>query len=128
MATVADVRAEFVAAFGTVPVTVYDYVPPVVSTPALFVFPDEPYLKTRTIGRGAVRASVRLRLIVAVAALDNRASLANLENLLVEVTGSLPQGWSANDWDKPSIDAVGPSDLLVSTMSVEKIETLTLGE
>lgn len=121
--TIADVRSALMSAFAGLGVAVYDYVPPVVSTPALFVFPDEPYLETKTIGQ-TVRFSIRLRLIAAVANLDNRAALANLEDLLVATSAALPNGYIAARWDKPTVDAVGVSDLLVSTMTVEVFATM----
>ena len=121
---ISDVRAALMATFDALGVAVYDHVPPVVSTPALFVFPDEPYLETKLIGSATVRVNVRLRIVAAVASLDNRAALANLEDLLVSVLGNLPSGYVAGEWDKPSMDAVGPSELLVSTMTVETVATL----
>lgn len=124
MATLADVRANLMAAFGAVGATVYDYVPPVVSTPALFLFPDEPYLDVQNIGSGTVRVSVHFRIIAAVSSLDNKASLGQLEELLVATLAALPNGAIASQWDKPSIDTVGPSDLLVSTMTIELLTAL----
>lgn len=111
------------ASFSGVAAAVYDYVPPTVTTPALFVFPDEPYLEAKTIGSGNVRVAMKLRIVAAVANLDNRAALGNLEDLLVAALAVLPNGCIASEWDKPSLDAVGPSELLVSTMSVEILTT-----
>lgn len=115
--SIADVRETVMDAFAELPANVYDHVPPVVMAPAVFVFPDDPYLEPTTIG-SVLRMNCNFRLIAAVAINDTKAALNNLENLCVDVLRNLPDGAVVGAWDKPSTDQVGPSDLLVSTMTL----------
>lgn len=116
--SIADVRESFMDSFSELTANVYDYVPPVVAVPAVFVFPDDPYLEPTTIG-SVMRFTVNLRIIAAVAQNDTQASLTNLENLCVDVLRNLPNGAIVGAWDKPSSDQIGPSNLLVSTATVK---------
>lgn len=115
--SIADVRETIMDSFAELTANVYDHIPPVVMAPAVFVFPDDPYLEPTTIG-SVLRFNVNYRLIAAVAQNDTQASLKNLEDLCVDVLRNLPNGAIAGAWDKPSSDQVGPSNLLVSTMTL----------
>lgn len=120
--SLAPLRDTFTDAFAAIGANVYDETPPVVSTPAVFVFPGDPYLQKETIGFG--RITVRLQLTAAVAANDNRASLANLETLLLNIFDAMPQGvLILNGASAPSMTQVGPTSLLVSEMTVELVTT-----
>lgn len=116
--SIADVREEVMDSFAELTANVYDYVPPVVSAPAVFVFPDDPYLEPTTIG-SVMRFTVNFRIIAAVAQNDTQASLTNLENLCVDIFRNLPGGAIVGAWDKPSSDQIGPSNLLVSTATIK---------
>ena len=120
--SLSTVRDAFTDAFAAIGANVYDYTPPVVSTPAVFVFPADPYLNPETIGQG--RITVRLQLTAAVAMLDNQASLGNLEDLLLGIFGAMPQGVRVvNGASAPSMTQVGPTSLLVSELTCEMVTT-----
>lgn len=117
----ATLRDTFTDAFEAIGANVYDETPPVVSTPAVFVFPAEPYIETETIGAGRIK--IRFQLTAAVTALDNKAALANLEDLLLGIIGAMPAGVRHNAISAPAMTQVGPSNLLVSEMTVELVTT-----
>lgn len=93
--------------------------PPIVTPPAVIIVPDSPYLEPATIGGQQLR--VRYRLTCCVAMLDDQAALANLEQLLIDVFASVPQGWQVGVASAPSVETVGPSDLLTADVAVEAI-------
>lgn len=113
--SIAETRQELIDAFKGLNVNVYQQVPPVVMPPALFVFPDDPYLEPVTIG-SRLRFQANFRIGAAVAYNDTPAALANLETLMVDVLSALPVG-EAGSWEKPTQDQVGPSNLLVSQIT-----------
>lgn len=121
MANFSAVRDALTNAFENQGAVVYDFVPPVVSTPAIFCFPAEPYLVPVTIGTG--RVQLRLNLTAAVAMNDNQASLNNLEDLLIKILNNLPSGVTVASVGAPSVTQVGPSNLLVSEMTAELVTT-----
>lgn len=118
--TIQDVRAALMDSLTSVQAALYDQTPPVVATPAVFVFPADPYLDFPRIGA----IHINLRLTAAVAFLDNAAALSNLETLAVAVTNALPNGCAIQSWSAPSITQVGPSNLLVTEMTVTIPTTL----
>ena len=120
--SLATLRDTFTDAFSAIGAVVYDYTPPVVSTPAVFVFPGDPYMAPETIGLG--RLKVTLQLTAAVAHNDNQASLGNLEDLLLGIFNAMPQGVRIiRGASAPSMTQVGPSNLLVSELTVELVTT-----
>lgn len=102
--------------FAAVDAAVYDYVPPMVAGPSIFVFPNDPYVEFRT--PGLARVLLNLRLTALVPYIDGQAALENLETLMIDILSVIPSGWQIGPMSAPSITAVGPSNCLVSEMTV----------
>jgi hypothetical protein len=100
------------------------YPPPVVIPPAIIIVPDAPYLEPATIGP-RTQLRVRYRLTCCVAMLDDQAALQNLEELLLNVFAAVPPGWQVGVASAPSVETVGPSDLLTADVAVEAIIDVT---
>lgn len=124
MANFATARDGLMDAFEGLGFVVYDFTPPVVSTPCAFIFPDDPYVDFETIGTNS-RVRLRFRLTAAVANNDNQAALNNLEAIICSIATHLPQGARVNPFGAPAITAVGPTNLLVSETSVEITTTIS---
>jgi hypothetical protein len=93
------------------------YPPPVVIPPSVVIVPGSPWIVPVTIGRPASpQVEVNFRLTCIVANLDNQGSLDQLESL---VFACLEVG----DVSPPSVETIGPSDLLVSDLQVTTITT-----
>ena len=73
---------------------------------------------------GAVQSD-RVRSSIAVASLDNRASLDQLEQIIVKVCASLGPGVAFSEVQQPTIEEVGPSSLLTARISVTVRANLT---
>ncbi len=117
----ASLRDTFTDAFAAIGANVYDYTPPVVSVPAVFIFPGDPYVTPELIGTG--RVTLRFQLTAAVAANDNQGALGNLEDLLIDLIAAMPQGVRMQPASAPAMTQVGPTNLLVSEMTVELVTT-----
>lgn len=122
MAGLADIREDLADALAGMSSTywVSPFPPPVVTPPAIIIVPDSPYLEPATIGpREQLR--VRYRLTACVAMLDDQAALINLEQLLLDLFANIPAGWQVGVASAPSVETVGPSDLLTADVAVEAI-------
>jgi hypothetical protein len=96
--------------------------PPVVIPPSVVIVPGNPWIVPVTIGRGTnPRVQVTFRLTCVVANLDNQGSLDQLESLVFAVLDNIPAGYEIGDVSPPSVETIGPSDLLVSDVQVTTI-------
>jgi hypothetical protein len=93
--------------------------------PAVVIVPDEPYLEANTLASGGITWKANYELIVAVAYLDPQGSLRQLEDIVVKVCQALPRGTELTTVGQPSIEDVGPSQLLVSRIPVSVRANLT---
>ena len=100
------------------------YPPPVVIPPTVVIVPGNPWIAPVTLGRpGTPQVEVSFRLTCIVANLDNQGSLDQLETLVFAVLTNLPRGWEVGDVSPPSVETIGPSDLLVSDVQVTTLTT-----
>ena len=93
--------------------------------PAVVIVPDEPYLEANTLASGGILWQANFELIVAVAYLDPQGSLRQLEEIVVKVCSNLPRGTELTTVGQPSVEDVGPSQLLVSRIPVSVRANLT---
>lgn len=100
------------------------YPPPVVIPPTVVIVPGNPWIAPVTLGRPASpQVQVTFRLTCIVANLDNQGALDQLESLVFGVLDNLPRGWEVGDVSPPSVETIGPSDLLVSDVQVTTLAT-----
>lgn len=123
MTDFAPVRDALTDAFAGIGAVVYDYTPPTVSVPCVFVFPSNPYVTFETIGTG--RATIRLELTIAVAMNDNQAALNQIESLMIDVVNAMPAGVRFDSFDRPQVSQYGVQNLLTAQMTVEVTTTTT---
>jgi hypothetical protein len=116
--TLSTVRQELANAIQAAGYKVHKYPPATVIPPAVVIVPDDPYLTAEVIGSGGNRWAVSFELIVAVAALDNEGQLIQLENITVDVVRNLPKGVALGSIQRPTVEQVGPSELLTTRIPV----------
>ncbi len=116
--TLADVRNALATAIQDAGYRAHRYPPATVMPPAVVIVPDDPYLDAEVIGSGGNRWAVRFDLIVAVAPLDNEGQLNQLENITVDVVRNLPRGTELGPIQRPTVEQVGPSELLTTRIPV----------
>lgn len=111
-----DVRSALVDAFEDLSANRYAYVPGTVPPPAITVQPGSPYIEPIVLGK-----SVKVNLLVTatVAALDNEASLNQLEDLMLGIWSAMPAGYKAGVWTTPGYTQMQNGQLLGSQMTVE---------
>ena len=120
-----SVRQPLATALGGVAANVYAYVPEAPQVPFVVTVPDSPYLELQTINKSTLHAKINLVISVAVAYNSNPASLDNLEQLIKSVLAVIPNGYTIEAVEKPTVTQVGPSNVLVSDVRVSTYYTQT---
>jgi hypothetical protein len=116
--TLATVRATLATAIEGAGYRAHRFPPPTVMPPAVVIVPDEPYLTPEVISSGGNRWAVAFELIVAVAPLDNEGQLIQLEDIVVDVCRALPRGLELGPIQRPTLEQVGPTELLTARIPV----------
>ena len=116
-------RGTLATALAGVAASVYSSPPEAVIPPACVIVPDAPYLETTTIGASTVRVKINFVVTAAVAYNNNAGSLDNLEQLIISIMQAMPTGYIVGDVQRPAIQAVGASSLLVADLAVSTYYT-----
>jgi hypothetical protein len=122
--TLGTIRTTLATAIAGAGYRVHKFPPATVIPPAVVIVPDDPYLQAEVIGSGGNVWRVNFELIVAVAALDNEGQLIQLENITVDVCRVLPRGTELGSIQRPTLEQVGPSELLTTRIPVSIRATL----
>jgi len=116
--SIAEVRGELAAALETIGATVYSFVPEAIIPPACVIVPDSPYLESTLIGKTAVNVKVNFTITAAVAYNSNPGALDNLEKLVIQILGVMPDGYVVGDVQRPTITNLTTSSILIADLSV----------
>lgn len=126
MADLVNLRGDLATALAGAGRVVYAYPNEDLTAPALVIVPASPYIEPRSIGGLTNRIDVSYDLTAVVNALDNQASLANIETLMLDVLAVLPTGWSVGSWSQPTVTE-NTSGGAVVTSQIRIQTTTTLG-
>jgi hypothetical protein len=89
------------------------------------IVPDSPYLELETISKSAIRTKINMTISVAVAYNSNPASLDNIEQLILSVLAVIPAGYIVSSVERPTVQTVGASTLLIADVRVSTYYTQT---
>ena len=117
-ASISEVRGELVTALTAIGATVYGWVPEAIIPPACVIIPDSPYLESSLISKSSVSVKINFTISAAVAYNSNPGSLDNLETLVIQILGAMPDGYVVGDVQRPTITNVNTSSLLIADISV----------
>jgi len=117
-ASISEVRGELVTALTAIGATVYGWVPEAIIPPACVIIPDSPYLESTLISKSSVSVKINFTISAAVAYNSNPGSLDNLETLVIQILGAMPDGYVVGDVQRPTITNVNTSSLLIADISV----------
>ena len=120
-----SIRTPLATALGSVSANVYSYVPEAVQVPAVILVPDSPYLELNTINDSTIHAKINMTITCGVAYLSNPAALDNLEKLIFQVLAVIPDGYTVDPVERPSVTQVGAVNLLVADIRVSTYYTQT---
>ena len=120
-----QVRQPLATALSSVAGNVYSFVPESVIPPAVVCVPDSPYLELETISKSTIRTKINMTISVAVAYNSNPASLDNIEQLILSVLAVIPSGYIVSSVERPTVQTVGASTLLIADVRVSTYYTQT---
>jgi len=120
-----SVRQPLATALAGVAGNVYAFVPESVIPPAVVCVPDSPYLEIETIGKSQVRVKINLTISAVVAYNSNPASLDNIEQLIMSILTVIPNGYIVGEVERPTVQNVGASTMLISDINVSTYYTQT---
>ena len=116
--SIAEVRGDLATALNTIGATVYSFVPEAIIPPACVIVPDSPYLESTLISKSSVRVKINFTITAAVAYNSNPGALDNLEKLVIEIIGVMPDGYVVGDVQRPTITNIGTSSILIADLAV----------
>jgi hypothetical protein len=119
----ADVRGTLATALAGVGASVYAVAPESLISPACAIMPGSPYLESTLIGNDKVRVKINLIVTVAVAYNANSGALDNLEKLMIDILGAMPNGYEVGDVTRPGVTTVGTGNFLTADLSVSTYYT-----
>ena len=117
-ASIAEVRGELATALESIGASVYSFVPENIIPPACVIVPDSPYLESTLISKSAVNVRINFTITAAVAYNSNPGALDNLEKLVIQILGVMPDGYVVGDVQRPTITNINTSSLLIADLAV----------
>jgi hypothetical protein len=117
-ASISEVRGELATALTAIGATVYGWVPEAIIPPACVIIPDSPYLESTLISKSSVSVKINFTISAAVAYNSNPGALDNLETLVIQILGAMPDGYVVGDVQRPTITNVNTSSLLIADLAV----------
>lgn len=121
----ADVRAPLATALSGLVASVYEVVPEVMTSPAVIISPDSPYLSPNIINQSTTKVAINLIVTAAVGYQNNAGALDNLEQLVISILGAMPSGYVVGDVQRPSILEAQTGKYLVADIPVSTQYTET---
>ena len=122
----ASVRQPLATALASVSANVYNHVPESPMPPCVVFIPDSPYLEIETIGKSQIRVKINLTISAVVAYNSNPASLDNIEQLIMSILTVIPNGYIVGEVERPTVQNVGASTMLISDINVSTYYTQTI--
>jgi len=118
LANLATYRANLAATLAAAGRVVYAWPNENITPPAIVLVPGSPYISVTAIGGS--RLAVRFDITCIVNAQDNQAALANIETLILSVTGLLSGNIAfLSGWSQPTVQQIGNAEMLISQLNIE---------
>jgi hypothetical protein len=117
-ASISEVRADLAAALTSIGASVYDSVPEAIIPPACVIIAGSPYLESTLISKSSVSVKINFTITAAVAYNSNPGALDNLEKLVIQILGVMPNGYVVGDVQRPTITNINTSSILIADLAV----------
>jgi hypothetical protein len=117
-ASISEVRADLASALVSIGATVYDHVPEQILPPACVIVAGSPYLESTLISKSSVSVKINFTITAAVAYNSNPGALDNLEKLVIQILGVMPNGYVVGDVQRPTITNINTSSILIADLAV----------
>ena len=117
-ASISEVRADLATALASIGASVYDSVPEAIIPPSCVIIAGSPYLESTLIIKSSVSVKINFTITAAVAYNSNPGALDNLETLVIQILGVMPNGYVVGDVQRPTITNINTSSILIADLAV----------
>ena len=112
------IRTPLKTALSTIAANVYNGIPETMTSPSICLSPDAPYLESVLIGKNTTKVKVNLTVTGVVGYTNNAAALDNLEQLMISIIATMPNGFEVGNVNAPQSLEVGAGKYLVADLQV----------
>ena len=119
----ADIRTPLQTALSTIAANVYNGIPEAMTSPSICIVPDAPYLESTLINGSTTMVKVNLTVTGVVAYMSNAAALDNLEQLMISIISTMPNGYVVGNVNQPQPLEVGAGKYLTADLQVSTYYT-----
>jgi hypothetical protein len=117
------IRTPLKTALSTIAANVYNGIPETMTSPSIVLVPGTPYLESVLINGSTTKVRVNLTVTGVVAYLNNAAALDNLEQLMISIISTMPNGYVVGDVNQPQSLEVGAGKYLIADLQVSTYYT-----
>ena len=117
------IRTPLKTALSTIAANVYNGIPETMTSPSIVLIPGTPYLESVLINGSTTKVKVNLTVTGVVAYLNNAASLDNLEQLMISIISTMPNGYVVGDVNQPQSLEIGAGKYLIADLQVSTYYT-----
>jgi hypothetical protein len=118
-----EVRAPLATALAGVTASVYEAPPETLIAPACVIVADSPYMESTLINGAVTKVKLNFVISAVVAYNNNAGALDGLEQLVIQILGAMPAGYSVGIVERPAIINVGTGSFLTSDIAVSTYYT-----
>lgn len=118
-----EVRAPLATALAGVTASVYEAPPETLIAPACVIVADSPYMESTLLNGAVTKVKINFVISAVVAYNNNAGALDGLEQLVIQILGAMPAGYSVGIVERPAIINVGTGSFLTSDIAVSTYYT-----
>jgi hypothetical protein len=119
----ADIRTPLQTTLSTIAANVYNGIPEAMTSPSICLIPDAPYLECVLINGATTKVKINLTVTGVVAYMNNAAALDNLEQLMIDIISTMPDGYVVGNVNQPQPLEVGAGKYLTADLQVSTYYT-----
>ena len=117
------IRTPLKTALSTIAANVYNGIPETMTSPSILLVPDSPYLESTLINGSTTKMKINLLVTGVVGYSSNAAALTNLEDLMISIVSTMPNGYVVGDVSAPTPLEVGAGKYLTADLQVSTYYT-----
>jgi hypothetical protein len=118
-----DIRTPLQTALTSIAANVYNGIPETMTSPSIVLVPGSPYLESTLINGSTTKVKINFQVTGVVGYSSNAGALTNLEDLMISIISTMPNGYTVGDVSSPTPLEVGAGRFLTSDLQVSTYYT-----
>ena len=118
-----QIRTPLKNALSTIAANVYNGIPETMTSPSICLIPDSPYLESVLINGNTTKVKLNLTIAGVVGYSNNAAALDNLEQLMINIISTMPDGYEVGNVSAPQSLEVGAGKYLTADLQISTYYT-----